>query len=224
MEVYWPDNCVGDKVRPGLDAGETDVNVIFDLGGVVFTWEPEKIIARVFDDPAVRALVRSKIFNHADWDQLDRGTLLYPEASLRAAARTGLPGSAIAQLFKQVPLSLVGLPETVDLLRRLKSKGHRLFYLSNMHTASIDYLDRAYTFWEVFEGGVISCRVQLIKPEPEIYAYLVTQYGLKKTQTIFIDDLTANLEPAKKMGIQTIQFRKSAFNANTSWRSWAAFK
>jgi hypothetical protein len=53
------------------------VNIIFDLGGVVFTWNPEKIIARVFDDPAVRALVRSKIFNHPDWDELDRGTLLY---------------------------------------------------------------------------------------------------------------------------------------------------
>ncbi len=182
------------------------MNIIFDLGGVVFTWEPEKIIARVFADPAVRALVRSKIFKHADWDQLDRGTLLYPEATLRAAARTGLPGSAIARLFRQVPLSLVGIPETVALLRRLKAKGHRLFYLSNMHVASIDYLERAYTFWDVFEGGVISCRVHLIKPEPEIYSYLINQYGLKKAQTIFIDDLAANLEPAERIGIQTIKF------------------
>ncbi len=182
------------------------MNIIFDLGGVVFTWEPEKIIARVFADPDVRALVRSEIFNHTDWDQLDRGTLLYPEATLRAAARTGLPGSAIAQLFKQVPLSLVGLPDTVALLRRLKAKGHRLFYLSNMHGAAIDYLERAYAFWDVFEGGVISCRVHLIKPEPEIYRYLIKQYGLKKKQTIFIDDLAANLEPAERIGIQTIKF------------------
>jgi putative hydrolase of the HAD superfamily len=182
------------------------VNIIFDLGGVVFTWEPEKIIARVFADPAVRALVRSEIFNHADWDQLDRGTLLYPEAILRAATRTGLPKSAIARLFRQVPLSLVGLPETVALLRRLQAKGHRLFYLSNMHGAAIDYLERAYTFWDVFEGGVISCRVHLIKPEPEIYRYLIKHYGLKKTATIFIDDLTANLAPAEKIGMQTMKF------------------
>lgn len=182
------------------------MNIIFDLGGVVFTWEPEKIIARVFADPAVRALVRSEVFNHADWGQLDRGTLLYPEATLRAAARTGLPGSAIAGLFKQVPLSLVGLPDTVAMLRRLKAKGHRLFCLSNMHVTAIDYLERAYTFWDVFEGGVISCRVHLIKPEPGIYRYLIKQYGLKKTPTIFIDDLAANLEPAEKMGMKTIKF------------------
>lgn len=182
------------------------MNIVFDLGGVVFTWEPEKIIARVFNDPAVRDLVRSKIFNHPDWDQLDRGTLLYPEATLRAAARSGLPAPAIARLFNQVPLSLVELPETVALLRRLKAKSHRLFYLSNMHVAAIDYLERVYTFWDVFEGGVISCRVGLIKPEPEIYACLVNQYGLKTTPTIFIDDLTANLEPAERMGMQTIRF------------------
>lgn len=182
------------------------MNIVFDLGGVVFTWAPEKIIAGVFVDPAVRALVRSKIFNHPDWDQLDRGTLLYPEATLRAAARTGLPKSAVARLFRQVPLSLVGIPETMALLRRLKAKGHQLFYLSNMHTASIDYLERAYTFWDVFEGGVISCRVQLIKPEPEIYLYLIRQYKLDKRRTIFIDDLAANLEPAERIGIQTIKF------------------
>lgn len=185
------------------------MNVIFDLGGVVFSWKPEKIIARVFDDPAVRTLVRSKIFNHQDWDELDRGTLLYPEATSRAVERTGLPASSITRLFRQVPLALVGMPETVALLRSLKAKGHRLFYLSNMHVASIEYLEKAYTFWDVFEGGVISCRVQFIKPEPEIYACLVERYGLDKTKTIFIDDLTANLEPAEKMGIQTIQFHNS---------------
>ena len=182
------------------------MNIVFDLGGVVFTWDPEAIIARVFTNPAVKAVVRSKIFNHADWGELDRGTLLYPEATLRAAARTGLPGSAISQLFRQVPLSLVGLPETVALLRRLKMKGHRLFYLSNMHVAAMEYVEEAYTLWDVFEGGVMSCRVHLIKPEPEIYAYLVAQYGLMKTQTIFIDDLTANLEPAARIGMQTIKF------------------
>jgi putative hydrolase of the HAD superfamily len=182
------------------------LNVIFDLGGVVFSWEPEKIISQVFDDPKVRELVHSHIFHHPDWDELDCGTLLYPEATLRAVERTGLPALSISRLFRYVPLSLVGQPETVALLRHLKGRGHRLFFLSNMHVASITYLERAYTFWDLFEGGVISCRVHLIKPEPEIYEYLVEKYGLKKTQTIFIDDLASNLEPADKLGIQTILF------------------
>jgi putative hydrolase of the HAD superfamily len=185
------------------------MNIVFDLGGVVFSWEPEKIISQVFDDPAVRALVKSKIFNHPDWDELDRGTLLFPEATSRAVERTGLPALSITRLFRQVPLALVGMPETVTLLRRLKAEGHKLFYLSNMHVDSIEYLERTYTFWDIFEGGVASCRVQFIKPEPAIYTCLVERYGLDKTHTIFIDDLTANLEPAERMGIQTIQFHNA---------------
>lgn len=183
------------------------MNIISDLGGVVFSWNPEKIIDQVFDDPAVKDLVREKIFHHRDWDELDRGTLLYPEATLRAVERTGLPVSSIARLFRQVPLALVGQPETVALLRRLKTRGHRLFYLSNMHVASIDYLEKTYTFWDVFEGGVASCRVQFIKPEPEIYVCLMERYGLDKAETVFIDDVTANLDPAYRMGIQTIHFQ-----------------
>jgi haloacid dehalogenase superfamily, subfamily IA, variant 3 with third motif having DD or ED len=125
---------------------------------------------------------------------------------MRAMSRTGLSASSIAEFFRQVPLSLVAVPETVALLRRLKTRGHRLFYLSNMHVASIDYIERAYTFWDVFKGGVLSCRVHWIKPEPEIYVYLMEQYGLMGTSMIFIDDITANLETAARIGMQTIKF------------------
>jgi putative hydrolase of the HAD superfamily len=75
-----------------------------------------------------------------------------------------------------------------------------------MHAASIAYLEQAYTFWEVFVGVVISCRVQLIKPEPAIYACLLKQYGLEASHTAFIDDTAVNLAAAAQWGIQTIQF------------------
>jgi putative hydrolase of the HAD superfamily len=65
-----------------------------------------------------------------------------------------------------------------------------------MHAASIAYLEQTYAFWAVFTGVVISCRVQLIKPEPAIYAYLLEQYGLEASQTVFIDDTVVNLEAA----------------------------
>ena len=79
-------------------------------------------------------------------------------------ARTGLAFSAVENLMYQVPLALVAIPDTIALLHRLKACGHRLLYLSNMHVASIEHIERTYTFWDVFEGGVISCRLNLIKP------------------------------------------------------------
>lgn len=186
------------------------MDIVFDLGGVVVTWAPEAIIARVFTEPTVQSLVRREIFAHADWLALDRGTLPWPEAVRRGAQRTGLSGAEVATLLWQVPPSLTVIPETVDLLYRLKAQGHQLFCLSNMHTASLAYLEQAYAFWQVFSGAVISCRVHLCKPEPAIYAYLLRAYGLDGAQTVFIDDSAANLTAAAQFGMRTIHFTTPA--------------
>lgn len=182
------------------------MNIIFDLGGVVVRWQPEEIIATVFGNPEVRATVRTEVFEHADWLDLDRGTLPLPDAIARAAIRTGLSESEIDRLFRQVPPSLTPIPGTVDLLYRLKERGHRLYVLSNMHRASIEYLESLHTFWNVFEGRVISCRIHLVKPEPAIYDHLLREYVLNGTESVFIDDVEVNLEAAARFGIRTIRF------------------
>jgi putative hydrolase of the HAD superfamily len=190
--------------------GEVVLNIVFDLGGVVVTWEPEVVIAKVFTDPVVQAKVRTQIIGHADWLALDRGTLPRQDAIVRAAKRTGLSEAHVTEFLRQVPSALVAIPATVDLLYRLKAQGHSLFCLSNMHVASIDHLEKAYTFWEVFAGVVISCRLKLCKPEPAIYTYLLETYGLDGVDTVFIDDTEANLSAAAQFGIHTIKFESPA--------------
>lgn len=186
------------------------MHIIFDLGGVVFSWKPEEILTRAFKDPQTRLLARREIFEHPDWAEMDRGKLSYREAGNRARERTGLPAREISGFFRWVPLSLVGMPPSIDLLRRLKSKGHRLYYLSNMHQPAMKYLEEAYNFWDVFEGGVFSCRVGWAKPEREIYYSLFKQEGLKAEEAVFIDDMPVNLEPATEMGLKTILFEDAA--------------
>ena len=186
------------------------MNLVFDLGGVVVRWDPDAIVAAVFADPQVRAKVRSGVFGHADWLELDRGTLAREQAITRAAQRTGLAEGEIERLLRQVPPSLVAFPETIDLLYRLKRGGHPLYCLSNMHFASIEYLEQTYGFWEVFSGAVISCRLQLCKPEPGIYAHLLKRYGLEAAETLFIDDAQANLDAAGRLGIRTLKFENAA--------------
>jgi len=182
------------------------LNFVFDFGGVVFTWEPEVIIANNFTEPEIQDLVRTEIFSHIDWLELDRGTLPLQEAILRAADRTGLTVSTVTELMHKMPLTLVPIPETIELLYRLKAQGHKLYYLSNMHVAAIEHLERTYSFWDVFEGGIISCRVHLIKPELPIYTTLLETYGLNGSETVFIDDTEVNLTAAAQVGIQTIHF------------------
>ena len=186
------------------------MNLVFDLGGVVVRWDPDAIIADVFSDPAIRARVKAEVFGHADWLELDRGTLGRDEAIARAAQRSGVAAGEIKRLLHAVPPSLVVFPDTVELLRRLKRKGYPLYCLSNMHFASIEYLERKETFWEVFDGAVISCRLQLCKPEAGIYEHLLRTYQLDPAKTLFIDDVQKNLEAAAKLGIRTLRFENAA--------------
>lgn len=186
------------------------MNIVFDLGGVVVKWEPEMIIAKVFADPEVQARVHAQIIGHADWLALDRGTLPRQDAIVRAAQRTGLSQADVAEFLQRVPMELVAIPETVDLLYRLKAHGHTLFCLSNMHAAFIDHLEKTYTFWEVFAGVVVSCRLHLCKPEPAIYTCLLETHGLDGADTVFIDDTEVNLSAAAQFGIHTIKFESPA--------------
>ena len=186
------------------------LNLIFDLGGVVVRWDPEAIIAGVFADDKVKARVRAAVFEHPDWLELDRGTLGREEAIARAAQRSGIAESELRRLLLAVPPSLVVFPETVALMRRLKAKGHPLYCLSNMHFASIEYLESTQDFWDVFDGRVISCRLQLCKPEPAIYAHLLRTFGLEAKDTLFIDDVQKNLDAAAQLGIRTLRFEHAA--------------
>jgi putative hydrolase of the HAD superfamily len=181
------------------------LNIVFDLGGVILTWNPHAIIAGVFEDETTRARVWQQVFKHPDWVELDRGTLPAADAIDRAARRTGLPHADLERMFKAVPPSLVPIPEMIDLLHRLKARGHVLYCLSNMHPDSLAYLKRQYTFWGLFNGAVFSCLVHLCKPEPAIYAHMLETFGLTGPGTLFIDDMEVNLEAVKPFGIRPIR-------------------
>ena len=186
------------------------MNLVFDLGGVVVRWDPDAIIAGVFRDEETKRKVKKGVFEDADWLELDRGTLGREDAIARAAKRTGVAEAEIKRLLHAVPPSLVVFPETVELLRRLKKKGYPLYCLSNMHFASIEYLEHKHDFWDLFQGRVISCRLQLCKPEAGIYEHLLRTYGLEAKETIFIDDVQKNLDAAAKLGIKPLKFESAA--------------
>ena len=182
------------------------MNVVFDLGGVVFDWQPDALVRRVFDDPEAQALARREIIGHPDWIELDRGTLALDQAIVRGAARTGLTDAAVARLFDAVPASLVPIEATIELVRAVNAAGHPLFVLSNMQLASADFLEKSHDIWGLFEGVVFSSRIQMVKPEAGIYKYLLTEHRLDPAETVFIDDISENLAAASAFGIRTLQF------------------
>ena len=95
-------------------------NVIFDFGGVLVTWRPQEIIESFYSDPALREAVRVHAFQHADWLEMDRGTLDEPTVVRRFAARMGRPEAELRALFDHVRAALVPIEPTVALLHELR--------------------------------------------------------------------------------------------------------
>jgi len=186
------------------------MNIVFDLGGVVVAWRPEEIVARAFVDPGTRAVVREKIIGHPDWLELDRGTLTLDAAVDRAVGRTGLSEVDVRSFIEGVPAALIADGDVVALVRRLHAAGHDLYCLSNMPSFSMEHLERAYDFWHLFRGKVISSQVGHCKPERAIYEHLLGTYDLDPTETIFIDDVQANVAAAAAVGMQAIRFESLA--------------
>lgn len=186
------------------------MNIVFDLGGVVFNWQPDAIIRSIFEDTDIQDLIRKEIFEHTDWVELDRGTIELEQAIDRGATRTGLASEDIERLLGAVPHFLTPIEATIDLIHDLSHTENRLFVLSNMHLASIAYLEQHHKIWDLFDGIVISSRIQMVKPELQIYEYLLKLYRLEPAETVFIDDLHENLLAASAVGIKTIQFVDSA--------------
>lgn len=179
--------------------------IIFDLGRVVVSWDPVGIVRSVRGDHGAEQLAE-RLFNHPDWLEVDRGTLSLNTMARQAEHRTGLSAAENLAILQAVPASLVPDPAMLSLIESLHGAGHTLYALSNMGHASIDWLEQHQPFWRFFSGKVVSARVRMMKPEPDIYRYLLVSFDLQAEQCLFIDDSPANVTAAQALGIGGLVF------------------
>jgi len=184
-----------------------DLNVIFDLGGVLLEWNPARIVAERYAEHAHRELIEEKVFRHQDWLELDRGTLDEETAIERFHQRTGFARDDLSGLMDAMRESLLLKRDTWALLHELHGNGVPLYCLSNMAASTFRYLQARYDVWSVFSGIVISGEIRMIKPDPDIFEHLLAKYGLDRSRTVFIDDLAANVDAAQQLGLHGIHFR-----------------
>jgi putative hydrolase of the HAD superfamily len=181
-------------------------NVVFDFGGVLVQWRPDKLLADQFPDERHREIARREIFGHPDWLEFDRGTLLEVDAVTRFATRTGFAESRIRALFGAIREELQPKPDSVEVLRGLAARAVPLYGLSNMSADIFQWLRDRNDFFALFNGIVVSGCVGLIKPERAIFAHLATTHALVPDESLFIDDMPANVSAARDAGFQAVQF------------------
>lgn len=92
------------------------------------------------------------------------------------------------------------------LYSQLRSKGLKLVLLSDQTNEWWPYLDNKYNISGNFDYVVISSKIGINKPDPEIYKYALKISDSLAEESIFIDDLENNLIPAEDLGIETILY------------------
>jgi putative hydrolase of the HAD superfamily len=198
------------------EALQTGRALVFDFGRVVFRWRPEALVSAVLphrttDAEALRHWV-GQIFQgyDGDWGDFDRGVVEPPELARRIAQRTGLALDEVKAIIDGCPQELEPLADTVAWLRRLHAQGRPLHYLSNMPEPMAAHFERTHDFMALFESGVFSSRVKLIKPDPAIFEHAATVFRRAPAQLLFLDDHLPNIVAARAAGWTAIHFVDAA--------------
>lgn len=185
------------------------MNIVFDLGAVVFRFEPLRLVAELWPErEAMAALTRSIFGPH--WVDFDRGAASVDEVVRNVAVAAQVDEQRMRRLVDEVGARLEPMQDTAALLPRLKTRGHRLLYLSNMPAPYVDGLSTRGGVLSRFDGGVFSCTVGVVKPEPEIFREVERRFGADAASMLFIDDSLHNVDAAKAVGWQAFQFIDAA--------------
>ena len=89
-------------------------------------------------------------------------------------------------------------------IRSLKAEGLGVYYLSNFSRRVETEAAAELSFLKEMDGGILSYKERLIKPDPAIYRLLLARYGLSAEESVFLDDTPENVEAAKALGMQGI--------------------
>lgn len=182
-------------------------NVIFDLGNVLINFNPMEYLHKKVSDKEKIQEIFEEIFLSEEWAMLDKGVITEEEAIERICSRSNGNDELIRVVMDNWYEMLTPIEDIVETLKRLKDKGYKVYYLSNFHMLAFENVTNRHEFFKYFDGGVVSFKEKLLKPENDIYNKLIERYKINPKESVFIDDTEINIEGAKKLGFNTIHFK-----------------
>jgi putative hydrolase of the HAD superfamily len=90
------------------------------------------------------------------------------------------------------------------------NKKHQIFVLSNMQNEVYEKMKTHKPLKKLFKyipesNWIISGKIKMIKPNNDIFEYVLNTFNLKVNDCVFIDDQKENIDAAAKLGFKTIQ-------------------
>jgi putative hydrolase of the HAD superfamily len=182
-------------------------NFVFDMGGVLIHWLPQKAFENQSEEDG--KLLYEAIYCSADWKAFDHGDFGEEEMIARAKARLPerLHNDAVRLVrWYELTEPVAGME---DLAREIREAGYALYLLSNTSSEFHRFRGKVPAL-RYFEGEFISADVHLLKPDPAIFRKFLEVFSLKPEESLFIDDWPPNVDGAKSAGMDGIVFPGTA--------------
>jgi FMN phosphatase YigB (HAD superfamily) len=185
---------------------ETPIRLIVsDFGGVICTYD-----YRIFCERLARRIARSTdeifaaVYGSDLQAEFEQGHLTGPEYHRRVMSLFGaeMPYGEFFSMYGDI---FTEIPATCDLLRRLHTR-YPLYLLSDTNEIHFGYVKQTVEVLRLFDQFIVSYEVGAMKPGPRIYQEVLRRSGLPAEACVFIDDRTGNVEGAKRVGMQALQF------------------
>ena len=179
-------------------------NIIFDIGNVILKFSRDFLLSSIYQGEEYE-LLKEKLF--CNWEMLDEDLISiedYEKSVLKSLPKhLHSYASAVLNNWEYFMRYTDG---TRELIAELKQKGYNLYILSNM---TRHFIERDYKIpiFDLFDGIIYSAPIKMVKPNPEIYQYLIDKYSLNPKECLFVDDMKTNLATATRFGIHTFHYQ-----------------
>lgn len=179
-------------------------SIIFDLGNVIINYNQEQIINNFTKKEEEIKYIYDEIFHAPEWELMDLGNITNDEAIEVINKRNEfkyqkLTDNFLHEWYKEQEINR----DIVEIAKKLKRNGYKLFVLSNMANLTYEYFKKD-EFFSLCTGIIISAHEHLIKPDEKVFRLLLDRYKLNAEECLFIDDDPSeqNYKTANKIGIQ----------------------
>ena len=185
--------------------------VIFDIGAVLYDWDPRFLYERLIPPgEALDAFLRDVVTR--EWHfQHDAGR---PFAETSAELIASYPDHAelIAawgdRFLDSIPGPISGMPALVE---ELDAAGVPLYAITNFSAEFFPpFRAREAAMFDRFRDIVVSGDEKLVKPDAAIYRLALDRFGIRAAEAVFVDDNAANVAGARAVGMKAIAFTSAA--------------
>lgn len=186
-------------------------NIILDVGMVLVDFCWKDLLHQLGMSGDVFEAVADATVRTQEWNEYDRSILKDEEMLAVFQAKAPEYAPQIQLFWDHMSGMIQQYPYARSWITDLKAAGYSVYILSNYSRRTYMLTkEEGLSFLPLADGAVFSFETGFIKPEKEIYHFIMEKYGLDADSCIFIDDNAANLVYPKEIGWSVIQFHSFA--------------